>query len=78
MSPVRYELGYYITGYGILHNHRRENINSYSKDVVGNFVHNVRSVPLPVLRSLILGFQCSPVSVICWRGSGRNEVGAPR
>jgi hypothetical protein len=28
MSPVRYELGFYIPENGILHSHRSENINS--------------------------------------------------
>jgi hypothetical protein len=27
--PVRYELGYYIPEYGILHSHRLENLRSY-------------------------------------------------
>jgi hypothetical protein len=29
MSPVRYELGFYVPEDGILHSHRRENIKSY-------------------------------------------------
>jgi hypothetical protein len=29
MSPVRYELGFCIPEYGVLHNHRRENLKSY-------------------------------------------------
>jgi hypothetical protein len=29
MSPVRNELGFYITGDGILHSHCRENVKSY-------------------------------------------------
>jgi hypothetical protein len=29
MSPVRYELGFYIPEDGILHSHRRENLESY-------------------------------------------------
>jgi hypothetical protein len=29
MSPVKYELGFYIPEYGILHSHRRENLKSY-------------------------------------------------
>jgi hypothetical protein len=29
MSPVKYELGFYIPGEGILHNHRRENLRPY-------------------------------------------------
>jgi hypothetical protein len=29
MSPVRYELGFYIPEDGILHSHRRENLKSY-------------------------------------------------
>jgi hypothetical protein len=29
MSPVKYELGFYISEDGILHSHRRENLKSY-------------------------------------------------
>jgi hypothetical protein len=29
MSPVRYELGFYITEGDILHSHRRDNLKSY-------------------------------------------------
>jgi hypothetical protein len=29
MSPVRYELDFYITKDGIRHSHRRENLKSY-------------------------------------------------
>jgi hypothetical protein len=29
MSPVRYELGFYIAEDGIHHSHRRENLKSY-------------------------------------------------
>jgi hypothetical protein len=29
MSPVRYELGFYIPENGILYSHRRENLESY-------------------------------------------------
>jgi hypothetical protein len=29
VSPVKYELGFYISGDGILHSHRRENLKSY-------------------------------------------------
>jgi hypothetical protein len=30
MSPVRYELGFYIPEDDILHNHRREELKSYN------------------------------------------------
>jgi hypothetical protein len=30
VSPVRYELGFYIPGDGILESHRRENLKSYT------------------------------------------------
>jgi hypothetical protein len=29
MSPVRYELGFYIPEDGVLHNHRLENLKCY-------------------------------------------------
>jgi hypothetical protein len=29
VSPVKYELGFYIQEGGILHSHRRENLKSY-------------------------------------------------
>jgi hypothetical protein len=31
VSPVRYELGFYIPEDGILHSHRRENLKSYRR-----------------------------------------------
>jgi hypothetical protein len=44
MSPVRYELGFYIPEDGILYSHRRENLKSYishafmkKKDLVSRF-----------------------------------------
>jgi hypothetical protein len=30
MSPVKYQLGFYIPEDGIIHIHRRENLKSYS------------------------------------------------
>jgi hypothetical protein len=33
VSPVKYELGFYIPEDAILHNHRRENLKSYTKEV---------------------------------------------
>jgi hypothetical protein len=30
MSPVKYELGFYISDDGTLHSHRRENLKSYT------------------------------------------------
>jgi hypothetical protein len=37
VSPVRYELGFYIPEDGILHIHRRENLKSYT---VKLYVHS--------------------------------------
>jgi hypothetical protein len=33
VSPVRYELDFYIPEDGILHSHRRENLKSYNKNL---------------------------------------------
>jgi hypothetical protein len=33
MSPVRYELGFYIPEDGILHSHRRDSLKSISRNV---------------------------------------------
>jgi hypothetical protein len=33
MSPVKYELGFYIPEDGILHSHSRENLKSYTANV---------------------------------------------
>jgi hypothetical protein len=54
VSPVRYELGFYIPEDGILHSHRRENLNSYidlrfrhkdvDRKVFGCLFHNAASV----------------------------------
>jgi hypothetical protein len=35
VSPVNYELGFYIPEDGILHSHRRENLKSYQLDWTG-------------------------------------------
>jgi hypothetical protein len=34
VSPVKYEVGFYITEDGILHSHRRENLKSYKELLV--------------------------------------------
>jgi hypothetical protein len=36
VSPVKYELGFYIPEDGILHSHRREHLRSYRKYSVRN------------------------------------------
>jgi hypothetical protein len=36
VSPVKYELGFCITEDGILHSHRRENLNSYMLSIYLN------------------------------------------
>jgi hypothetical protein len=33
VSPVKYELGFYIPEDGILHGHRRENLGSYKTEL---------------------------------------------
>jgi hypothetical protein len=39
VSPVKYELGFYIPEDGILHSHRRENLKSYKLiKLVGSIV----------------------------------------
>jgi hypothetical protein len=38
MSPVKYELGFYIPEDGILHSHRRENLKSYYSKKLMNTV----------------------------------------
>jgi hypothetical protein len=37
VSPVKYELGFYIPEDGILHNHRREHLKSYN-DLVDQII----------------------------------------
>jgi hypothetical protein len=34
VSPLKYELGFYIPEYDILHSHRRENLKSYFSDIL--------------------------------------------
>jgi hypothetical protein len=38
MSPVKYELGFYIPEDAILHSHRRENLKSYKLYLTGGIV----------------------------------------
>jgi hypothetical protein len=38
VSPVKYEMGFYISEDDILHSHRRENLRSYIVSVSGNCV----------------------------------------
>jgi hypothetical protein len=38
VSPVRYELGFYISEDDILHSTRRDNLNSYNKIILFNIV----------------------------------------
>jgi hypothetical protein len=38
VSPVRYELGFYIPEDGILHSHRREIFKSYTCNVFGSIL----------------------------------------
>jgi hypothetical protein len=47
VSPVKYELGFYIPEDGILHSHRRENLRSYTCTYVF-VVHCMTSVNLVV------------------------------
>jgi hypothetical protein len=46
VSPVKYELGFYIPEDDILHIHRRENLKSYktNKVMVGKYTHLSRVV----------------------------------
>jgi hypothetical protein len=46
VSPVKYELGFYIPEDDILHSHRRENLKSYLVLVAG------KDLPLCVFRDL--------------------------
>jgi hypothetical protein len=47
VSPVKYELGFYITKDDILHSHRRENLKSYI-ELTGWSLQRRRNVP-PVM-----------------------------
>jgi hypothetical protein len=42
VSPVKYELGFYIPEEVILHSHRRENLNSY------NILHSLYNTKLSI------------------------------
>jgi hypothetical protein len=53
VSPVKYELGFYITEDGILHSHRRKNLKSYM--IYFLFIFN----------GVILCDMCICVYVIC-------------
>jgi hypothetical protein len=37
VSPVRYELGFYVPEDGVRHSHRRKNLTSYEKNYVQIF-----------------------------------------
>jgi hypothetical protein len=44
VSPVRYELGFYIQEDGILHSHRRENPKSYNPWMLAVGILSAQSV----------------------------------
>jgi hypothetical protein len=55
VSPVRYELGFYISEDGILHSHRRENLKSYTVFLYGEATHrNIHLVFLSSVRRLLV------------------------
>jgi hypothetical protein len=39
VSPVKYELGFYIPEDAILHSHRRENLKTYKEQYLPSVVH---------------------------------------
>jgi hypothetical protein len=44
VSPVRYKLGFYIPEDGILHRHRRENLESYISSILADSEINPTNV----------------------------------
>jgi hypothetical protein len=67
VSPVRYELGFYIPEDVVLHSHRRKNLKSYIfRARVLNVAHGScsawRHMPLPVLK--YPGRECVPNSAL--------------
>jgi hypothetical protein len=40
MSPVRYELGFYVPEYSVLHSHCRENLTSYILKIEFRILYN--------------------------------------
>jgi hypothetical protein len=48
VSPVKYELGFYIPEHGILHSHRRESLKSYMYIMVCSLLHPTPVSPIQV------------------------------
>jgi hypothetical protein len=53
VSPVKYELGFYISEDGILHSHRRGNLNSYTLPYP--FIRVQMKILLMFLEAVLLG-----------------------
>jgi hypothetical protein len=58
VSPVKYEVGFYIPEDDILHSHRRENLKPYIALLFSTYV---TSKPHRN-RTKLISFQCSPTS----------------
>jgi hypothetical protein len=68
MSPVRYELGFYIPEDGILHSHRRDNLKSYIR--FARF--SCDEIKLQYL-FLVVGINCSRMLLLAGRRFRRHS-----
>jgi hypothetical protein len=57
VSPVKYELEFYIPEDGILHSHRRENLESYIVLLSGRYSY-------PICER-VCAVRCAAVQVVC-------------
>jgi hypothetical protein len=57
VSPVKYELGFYIPEDGILHSHRRENLKSYKYILPLRYVITSDAITSAQFLALIKAFE---------------------
>jgi hypothetical protein len=67
VSPVRYELGFYIAEDDILHSHRRENLKSYTGDV-SSVIKSLSISEYDFFVTLLALYVC----YLCYKSEGRG------
>jgi hypothetical protein len=66
VSPVRYELGFYIPEDGILHSHRRENFKSYTAKTVNRISGCLQGIGMFCLSDNMLIRSLSVLTLQSW------------
>jgi hypothetical protein len=74
VSPVRYELGFYILEDDILHSHRRENLKSYLfRDSTSHFSHSSKKHFAPGPGRRVVAVKISERPNVCTETSRRTN-----